>query len=56
MVNEPLKPATLKRKFFRICLPFTDKSTSGWYCTPYSMREGFSIPAQIVPLVAVVYE
>eukprot|EP00967_Tisochrysis_lutea_P075475 scaffold101737_cov29-Tisochrysis_lutea.AAC.4 len=49
IVYEPERPHTLKRKLEKIALPSTDRSTSGWNCTPYSRFSSHSIAATMSP-------
>mmetsp|Transcript_14478 Transcript_14478/g.45230 ORF Transcript_14478/g.45230 Transcript_14478/m.45230 type:complete len:245 (+) Transcript_14478:315-1049(+) len=48
-VYEPEKPQTPKRKFFIICFPSVDRSTSGWNCTPYRCRLASAMPTMRSP-------
>mmetsp|Transcript_4484 Transcript_4484/g.11497 ORF Transcript_4484/g.11497 Transcript_4484/m.11497 type:complete len:296 (+) Transcript_4484:1155-2042(+) len=42
-------PQMPNRKFFIICLPSVDRSTSGWNCTPYRCREASAMPTMSSP-------
>uniref|UniRef100_A0A915BD42 Uncharacterized protein n=1 Tax=Parascaris univalens TaxID=6257 RepID=A0A915BD42_PARUN len=53
IVKSPLQPTTLNKKLSNISLPCNVKSTSGWNCTPYSLRFSSAIPAIKLPLRAI---
>ena len=50
MLQSPAQPAMVRTKFLSSAAPFGVCTTSGWNCTPYSLRESSAIAANGAPV------
>mmetsp|Transcript_94212 Transcript_94212/g.266043 ORF Transcript_94212/g.266043 Transcript_94212/m.266043 type:complete len:258 (-) Transcript_94212:443-1216(-) len=53
-VNDPRHAQTPNKKLRNIAMPLSERSTSGWNCRPYNFFSSLAMPAQSMPLLAMV--